>query len=138
MFVLCDDSESNHVFDELIKTAWPEVAKTFGRFCSQAMTAMIVSVNNEFRVGQCLSQFGITTNVFAKSVGDLNDSANVALVSPFDTGDGKAVIALKLESLRCAHYRYKCQATARSWRAQAASRRSLLRILPEPLFGSSV
>src|SRR5437763_3380148 len=30
------------------------------------------------------------------------------------------------------------QATARSWRAQAASRRTLLRILPEPLFGSSV
>ena len=83
MFVLCDDSESNHVIDELIKTAWPEVAKTFGPFCSQSMTAMIISVNNEFRVGQCLSQFGITINVFAKSVSDLNDSTNVAAVSPF-------------------------------------------------------
>jgi hypothetical protein len=30
------------------------------------------------------------------------------------------------------------QATARSWRAQAASRRTLFRILPDPLFGSSV
>jgi hypothetical protein len=30
------------------------------------------------------------------------------------------------------------QAMARSWRAQAASRRSLFRIFPEPLFGSSV
>src|SRR5437660_4980006 len=30
------------------------------------------------------------------------------------------------------------QATARSCRAQAASRRTLFRILPEPLFGSSV
>src|SRR5438105_5168982 len=33
---------------------------------------------------------------------------------------------------------YKRHATARSWRAQAASRRTLFRILPEPLFGSSV
>src|SRR5437660_11771955 len=38
---------------------------------------------------------------------------------------------------RCAHY-IRCQATARSCRAQAASRRTLFRILPEPLFGSSV
>ena len=33
---------------------------------------------------------------------------------------------------------YTCQATARSWRAQAASRKTLFRILPEPLLGSSV
>jgi len=106
MLLLRDDSESNHVIDELIKTARTEVAKTFGRLCSKSVTAMIVSVNNEFRVGQCLSQFGMTTNVFAKSVRDLNDSTNVAAVSPFRAGDGEAVIALKLESLRCAHYIY--------------------------------
>src|SRR5713101_5783177 len=102
------------------------------------MSAMIISVNNEFRVGQCLSQFGITTNVFAKSVSDLNDSTNVAAVSPFHAGDGKAVIAPKFESLRCAHLYIWRQATARSWRAQAASRSNLFRILPEPPFGSSV
>src|SRR5438874_3892388 len=104
MFVLHDHPKRNHVFNELIKTARTEVAKTFGRFCSQSVTAMIVSVNNEFRVGQCLRQFGITTNVFAKSVSDLNDSTNVAAVSPFRTRDGKAVVAPKLESLGCTHY----------------------------------
>src|SRR4029077_11815328 len=36
-------------------------------------------------------------------VSDLNDSTNVAAVSPFHVGDGKAVIAPKFESLRCAH-----------------------------------
>src|SRR5437588_2948990 len=104
MFVLRDHPQGNHVFDDLIKTAGTEIAKTLGRFCSQSVTAMIVSVNNEFRVGQCLSQFGITTNVFAKSVSDLNDSTKVAAVSPFHTRDGKAVVAPKLESLGCTHY----------------------------------
>src|SRR5437016_9572156 len=70
---------------------------------------------------------------------DLNDSANVPTISPFLAGNGKAITACELESLGCAHYIYiRRQATARSWRAQAASRRTLLRILPDPLFGSSV
>src|SRR6266446_7722136 len=103
------------------------------------MTAMIVSVNHKLIFNQNFGQLCISANMLTKSVGDLNHPANVAAVFPFRTGNRKAVIALKLESLRCAHlYIYKCQATARSWRAQAASRRTLLSILPEPLFGSSV
>src|SRR6266404_5718937 len=102
------------------------------------MPAMVVSVNDKLIFNQNFGQLCIPANVLTKSVRDLNDSANVPIVSPFHTGDGKAVVALKLESLRRAHYIYKCQATARSWRAQAASRKSRFSILPEPLFGSSV
>src|ERR1700730_18509176 len=103
MFVLCDDSESNHVVDELIKATWPEVAKAIRGLCGQAMTAMIVSVNHKLIFNQNFGQLCISANMFVKSVSNLNDSTNVAAVSPFHAGDGKAVIALKLESLRCAH-----------------------------------
>ena len=59
--------------------------------------------DNEFRVGQCLSQFGITANVFTKSVSNLNDSTNVAAVSPFRAGNREPITACELKSLRCAH-----------------------------------
>ena len=45
VLVLGDNSERNHVFNELIKPTRPELAKTSGRLCSQAVTAVIVSVN---------------------------------------------------------------------------------------------
>jgi hypothetical protein len=37
VLVLGDNSERNHVFNELIETAGSEVAKAIGRFCGQAM-----------------------------------------------------------------------------------------------------
>jgi hypothetical protein len=55
VFVLSGDSKRNHVFHELIKTARTEVAKTSGRLCRQAMTSVIVSVNDKFRLRQGLS-----------------------------------------------------------------------------------
>ena len=60
------------------------------------------------------------------------------MTTPFRAGNGKPIGACEVESLGCAHHISVRQATARSWRAQAASRRSLFSILPEPLFGSSV
>jgi hypothetical protein len=45
VFVLSDDSKRNHVFHELIKATRPKVAEASGRFCSKAVTAVIVSVN---------------------------------------------------------------------------------------------
>ncbi len=44
---LRDDSERNHVCDELMETAGPEIAKSAGRFCRQAMATMIVAVNRK-------------------------------------------------------------------------------------------
>src|SRR6202035_1225826 len=100
MFVLRDDPERNHVIDQLIETARAEVAKTTsGRLCGQAMTSVIVPVNHKLIFNQNLGQLSVAANVLAKSVSDLNDSTNVAAVAPFHAGDGKAVIALKLESL---------------------------------------
>ena len=54
MFVLCDDPQRNHVFDELVKTTGPEFTKTSGRLCGEAMTAVIISINDKFRLRQCL------------------------------------------------------------------------------------
>ena len=48
MFVLRDDPKRDHVFDELIKTAGAEFAKTSGRLCRQAMASVIISVNDKF------------------------------------------------------------------------------------------
>ncbi len=48
MFILRDNPKRNHIFDELVKTSGTEFAKTFGRLCSQAVTAVIVSVNDKF------------------------------------------------------------------------------------------
>src|SRR5207253_9131750 len=59
------------------------------------------------------------------------------MATPFLAGNREPIAACELESLRCAHYIYG-PATARSWRAQAASRKSRFSIFPEPLFGSSV
>src|SRR6266446_9443177 len=104
MLLLRDDSKRNHIFDELIETAGSEVAKTSGRLCGQAVTAVIVSVNDKFRLRQGLSQFCIPADVLTKSVGDLNDSTNIARIAPFYAGNGKAIAAFKFQSLRCTHY----------------------------------
>src|ERR1700731_844621 len=104
MFALRDDAKRNHVFNELIKAAGAEVPKTSGRLCRQAMTAMIVSVNDKPVTNQDIGKLAIASDVLTQTVRDLNDSANTAVIAPFHAGDGKAVIALKLESLRRAHY----------------------------------
>ena len=49
---------------------------------------------------------------------------------------GRRRFQIQISPVCSLYIRY--QATARSWRAQAASRRSLFSILPDPLFGSSV
>src|SRR6266404_8330549 len=68
------------------------------------MPAVIVSVNDKPVTNQDIGKLAIASDVLTKSVRDLNDSPNTAVISPFHTGDGKAVVALKLESLRRAHY----------------------------------
>src|SRR6266436_1269674 len=104
MFVLCDDSETNHVIDELIKTTWSEVAKAIRGLCGQAMTAMIVSVNHKLIFNQNFGQLCISADVLTKSVGDLNDSANIARIAPFYAGNSKAVAAFKFKSRSCTHH----------------------------------
>ena len=53
VLALRDDSNRNHVFDELIKTSGSELAKTSRRFCRQAVTPVIVSVDDKFPLHQC-------------------------------------------------------------------------------------
>ena len=47
MFLLCRDSKRNHVFDKLIKAGRTEIAKAIGGFCREAVSAMIVPVNDK-------------------------------------------------------------------------------------------
>jgi hypothetical protein len=54
VLVLGDNSERNHVFNELIEPTRPEFAKTSGRLCSQAMTSVIISVNDKVASDQFL------------------------------------------------------------------------------------
>src|SRR6266567_7354155 len=136
MFVLRDDPKRNHVLDELIKTAGAEFTKTARGFCGQPMTSVIVSVNDKVCIDQFLSQLRIAAHMLAKSMGDLNDATNLVMTAPFHACNGKTVSTCKLESFGRTHYIYG-PATARSWSAQAVSRRTLFRIFPEPLFGSS-
>ena len=68
------------------------------------MSAVIVSVNNKVSLPQFLSQLRIPAHMLAKSMGDLNDSANGVMTVPFHARDGKAVSTYKLKSLRRVHY----------------------------------
>ena len=52
---LRNDTKRDHVLDELIKAAWSEVAKAIGRFCSQAVSAVVVSVDYKLVVNQNFS-----------------------------------------------------------------------------------
>jgi hypothetical protein len=54
VLVLGDNSERNHVFNELIEPTGPKVAEASGRLCSQAMTSVIISVNNKVASDQFL------------------------------------------------------------------------------------
>src|SRR6266853_2891080 len=103
MFTLRDDPKRNHIFDELVKTSGTEFAKTFGRLCSQAVTSVIVPVNDKPVTNQDVGKFAIPADVLTQTVGDLNGSANVVAVAPFYTGNGKAVRTGKVKSLRCTH-----------------------------------
>ena len=100
MLLLRNDLKTKHIFDELIEAAESELAKTSGSFCRQAVTAMIISVNDKFFVHQSLSDFRIAAHMLAEDVCDLNDSTNRVMTAPFHARDGKAVSACKLKSLR--------------------------------------
>ena len=89
VFVLCDDPKRNHVFDELIETARAEFAKTSGRLCRQAVSAMVVAVDCKIILQQNLGELCITTHVLAEPVSDLDDSTNVLRANPLHAGDGK-------------------------------------------------
>jgi len=99
MFVLRDDPKRNHVLDELIETAGPEFAKTSGRLCRQAMTSVIISVNDKVASDQFFGYLAIAAYVFTKSMGDLNDATNLVMTTPFHTCNGQTVSTRKLESL---------------------------------------
>src|SRR5437879_6602197 len=103
VLVLRDNSQRNHILDKLVEAGCPKVTEAIGRFRSQAMTAMIVSVNRKLIFNENFGQLSISANMLTKSVGDLNHSANVAAVFPFHTGDRKPVSACEVKSLRCAH-----------------------------------
>src|SRR6266496_1753906 len=103
-FVLRDDPKRNHVLGKLIKTAGAEFTKTARGFCGQPMTSVIVSVNDKPVTNQDVGKLAIASDVLTKSVCDLNDSPNTAVISPFHARDGEAVVSCKLEPLRSAHY----------------------------------
>ena len=100
MLVLREGCQRSHVFNELIKAAGAEVAKTSRSFCCQAVATMIISVNDKFSMHQRLGELHIAADVLAESMGGLNDSPNIVLPAPCNTRNGKAVSACKLESLR--------------------------------------
>src|SRR5438477_10607147 len=91
MFVLRDDPKRNHVLDELIETAGLEFAKTSGRLCRQAMTSVIISVNDKVASDQFFGYLAIAAYVFTKSMGDLNDATNLVMNTPFHTCNGPTV-----------------------------------------------
>src|SRR5437016_12306102 len=103
VFPLSDNSERNHVFNELIEPTRPEFAKTSGRLCRQAMTSVIVSVNDKPITNQDIGKLAIASDVLTKSVGDLNDSPNVVMAAPFHARYGEVVSTRKLESLWLSH-----------------------------------
>src|SRR5258707_5370625 len=123
---LRNDSEGHHVRDDLIKSAWSEFAKTAGRFCGQAVTPVIASVNDKFSLRECLSQFRVAADVLAESMSDLNDSANMVATAPFHARNGKPVGTRELESLRLqpSHSRGMCVRSHCTARAGARSRRA--------------
>src|SRR5437762_12076044 len=99
VLVFRDDSKRNHVFDELIKTAGSKVAKAAEGLCGQAMTPVIISVNDKVCAHEYFSKFRISGDVLAESMGDLNDAANLVMTAPFHARNAKAVSACELESL---------------------------------------
>src|SRR5207245_1472453 len=106
VLVLGDNSERNHVFDELIETSGPEFAKTSGTFCRQAVSAMVVAVDCKLILQQNLGELCITAHVFAEPMSDLDDSTNLLRANPLHAGYGKAVTTFKLESLWLFHILY--------------------------------
>ena len=103
VLVLGDDSERNHVFNELIEPTRPEFAKTSGRLCSQAMTSVIISVNDKVASDQFLGYLAIAAYVFTKSMGDLNYCAKIVMTAPFHARNGKTVSTCKLEPFWLSH-----------------------------------
>ena len=99
MLVLRDDPKRNHVLDELIETAGTEFTKISGRLCRQAMTSVIISVNDKVASDQFFGYLAIAAYVFTKSMGDLNDATNLVITAPFHARYGETVSTRKLESL---------------------------------------
>ena len=104
VLLLCDHAKRNHVLDELIEPAGSKVAKGSRWFDGQSMAAVVISVNDKFRLCLRVGYFGVTADVFSKAMGDLHNSSNMVRVAPFYAGYGKIVIPSKFESLRCAHF----------------------------------
>src|SRR6266404_228083 len=103
MFVLRDDPKRNHVLDELIKPAGAEFTKTARGFCGQAMTTVVVSVNDKLIFNQKVGWLGIAAYVLTETMSNLNNPARFVMVTPFRAGNREPITACELKSLRCAH-----------------------------------
>jgi hypothetical protein len=102
------------------------------------MSAVIVAINNHANMHQFFDEVLIPADMLSNPVCDLNDAAWRCAVVPACAGNLKPVRAGELELMSCYKAHYLVQATDIRLPTQKCSRKTRLRIFPEPLLGDSV
>lgn len=97
MLLFGNRRESGQILHQQIKSSRSEVSEVVRRECGAAVSAVIVAVNNQARLRQIFDQSNVPPDVFAQSMGDLNNASNRSLDLPAPALDAESVCACELE-----------------------------------------
>src|ERR1700722_19282379 len=98
------------------------------------MSAVVIAIHNQARLHELLDQANVPSDVFAQSMGDLNNSPGTSAAIPPRASNGQSICARELETVRLD--RYSTHGLSISWVTGWILERAL-RSAPERLQASS-
>ena len=87
--------ELDQVLDKQVESAFAEISEVLRGTGGAAVSAVIVAVHDEVSRLQNFNQLGVTADVLAETVGDLQDAARGPAGIPALACDAQAVVARK-------------------------------------------
>jgi len=92
-----DAGKLGHIFNEEVEAAFTVVAEFFRRANGAPVPAMVMTVYDEACFLQNGNQFGVTANVFAQTMGDLQAAARRSSCIPSEARDRQAITAREMK-----------------------------------------
>jgi hypothetical protein len=104
MFLFGNRRQPRDILDEQIKSAVSEISKVLRRERGSTMSAVVIAIHNQSRVHEILDQANVPSDVFAQSMGDLNNSPGTSEAIPPRASNGQSICARELETMRLDRY----------------------------------
>src|SRR5262249_26915103 len=93
VFVPGNAAQPDHVLHEQVEATLPEISELCGRPRGAAVSAVVVAIDGETGRHQSIDQFGVSSDVLAHAMGDLDHAADGLATIPADARHAQSVRA---------------------------------------------